>query len=86
MDKWIIFGFVGQVLFASRFFVQWLASEIRKKSYVPTVFWYLSIFGGIVLFIYALHIKDIVFTVGQGAGIIIYLRNLVLIKRARVSP
>lgn len=84
MDRWIIFGFLGQLLFGSRFFIQWFLSELRKKSYVPTIFWYISIIGGIFLFIYALHIKDIVFTVGQGAGIFVYARNLILIKRGGV--
>lgn len=81
MDRWIVVGFLGQLLFGSRFIIQWLKSEKRKESYVPVVFWYLSIGGGLILFLYALHIKDIVFTIGQGAGIFIYFRNLVLIRR-----
>ncbi len=81
MDGWIIFGFLGQFFFGSRFFVQWIFSEIKKKSHFPVAFWYLSILGGIILFIYAIHINDIVFTVGQGMGLLIYTRNLILIKR-----
>jgi len=81
MDKWIVFGFLGQFFFGSRFLVQWLLSEIKKRSHIPTVFWYLSILGGSILFIYALHKRDIVFIVGQGMGILIYARNLVLIRR-----
>ena len=61
MDGWIIFGFCGQLFFSARFFIQWIISEIKKKSHVPVAFWYLSILGGLFLFIYAIHIKDIVF-------------------------
>ena len=81
-----MFGFLGQLIFGARFFVQWILSEIKKKSYVPTIFWYLSLCGGIVLFIYALHKKDAVFIVGQGVGILIYARNIVLIKKQKTVP
>ncbi|HEY2889701.1 MAG TPA: lipid-A-disaccharide synthase N-terminal domain-containing protein [Dongiaceae bacterium] len=80
---WVIFGFVGQILFFFRFFYQWLASEAAKRSVVPEAFWYFSIAGGLVLFIYAIQRSDPVFTVGQGCGIFIYVRNIYLIRRER---
>lgn len=79
MDGWIILGLFGQLFFGARFFVQWIMSEIKKRSYVPEIFWYLSVVGGAVLFVYALHKKDIVFIIGQGLGFFIYLRNIILI-------
>ena len=76
-------GFFGQALFASRFIVQWIYSERKGQSTIPIVFWYLSIFGGVGLLIYAIFRKDPVIIVGQLFGIFIYLRNLILIyKRA----
>jgi lipid-A-disaccharide synthase-like uncharacterized protein len=80
-DLWVAFGLVGQVLFGSRFIVQWLASEKRKESYIPVVFWYLSLSGGIITAIYAIHIRDTVFTVAQCAGLLVYARNLMLIYK-----
>ncbi len=80
---WVVFGFVGQILFFFRFFYQWLASEAAKRSVVPEAFWYFSIAGGLVLFVYAIQRSDPVFTVGQGCGIFIYLRNIYLIRRER---
>ena len=77
----LILGFVGQGFFSARFFVQWIASEKRGKSIVPLSFWYLSIGGGGILFIYAILRKDPVFILGQGGGLIVYLRNLCLIRR-----
>ena len=83
-NKEIIFlliGFVGQGLFASRFIFQWIYSEKKGESAIPIIFWYLSIFGGIGLLTYAIFRKDPVIIIGQSFGIFIYLRNLILIYR-----
>lgn len=79
----LIIGFLGQALFASRFIFQWIYSEKIGKSSIPIGFWYLSIFGGIGLLIYALFRKDPVIIVGQMFGIFIYLRNLILIYKKK---
>ena len=76
---WLIIGFLGQGIFASRFIVQWIYSEKKGYSAIPIVFWYLSIFGGISLLIYAISRKDPVIITGQVFGIFIYTRNLYLI-------
>ncbi len=77
----LVIGFTGQGLFASRFIVQWIYSEKKGKSSIPIIFWYLSIFGGIGLLIYAIFRKDPVIILGQSFGIFIYLRNLILIYK-----
>tara|TARA_X000000368_G_scaffold339005_1_gene277080 strand:- start:146 stop:451 length:306 start_codon:yes stop_codon:yes gene_type:complete len=77
----LIIGFLGQGLFASRFIFQWIYSEKKGESTIPIVFWYLSIFGGIGLLTYAIFRKDPVIVVGQTFGIFIYIRNLVLIYK-----
>ena len=77
----LIIGFAGQGLFASRFIIQWLYSEKLGRSAIPIVFWYLSISGGIGLLIYAIFRQDPVIILGQSFGIIIYLRNLILLKK-----
>jgi len=74
-------GFLGQGLFASRFIIQWIYSEKKGESSIPLIFWYLSIFGGIGLLIYAIFRKDPVIIAGQSFGIFIYLRNLILIYK-----
>ena len=61
----LIIGFIGQGLFASRFVFQWISSEKKGKSHIPIIFWYLSIFGGIGLLTYAIFRKDPVIIVGQ---------------------
>ena len=80
-NLWVAFGLLGQVLFGSRFIVQWAASEKKKESYIPVTFWYLSLSGGIITAIYAIHIRDTVFTIAQCAGLVVYVRNLMLIHR-----
>tara|TARA_B100001179_G_scaffold216476_1_gene187537 strand:+ start:70 stop:351 length:282 start_codon:yes stop_codon:yes gene_type:complete len=84
MDKttiWLIIGFMGQMFFSARFFLQWIYSEIKKRSVIPLGFWYFSLLGGATLLAYAIYREDPVFIVGQGAGLIIYSRNLILIKK-----
>lgn len=80
---WILIGFAGQILFMMRFLVQWIASERAGKSVIPDLFWFFSIGGGAVLFIYALYRADPVFIVGQGLGLFIYFRNLHFVLRDR---
>jgi lipid-A-disaccharide synthase-like uncharacterized protein len=75
----LIIGFAGQGLFAMRFIIQWLKSEGEGRSVIPLAFWYFSIGGGLVLFLYALWRQDPVIICGQGLGLFIYLRNLFLI-------
>ena len=74
-------GFLGQGVFASRFIVQWIYSEKKGESYIPIIFWYLSIIGGIGLLTYAIFRKDPVIILGQSFGVFIYLRNLILIYK-----
>ena len=81
----IVVGFAGQGLFAMRFIIQWLLSEKQAKSVIPIAFWYFSIGGGSVLFLYAIWRQDLVFMSGQGLGLFIYLRNLYFVRRSRVS-
>ncbi len=79
---WLTIGFAGQLLFTSRFLVQWIASERSQRSVVPLAFWWFSLAGGVTLLAYALWRQDPVFAVGQGSGLVIYVRNLMLIARS----
>ena len=64
----LVIGLIGQGLFASRFVIQWILSEKKGESYIPIIFWYLSIFGGLGLLIYAIFRKDPVIIAGQSFG------------------
>lgn len=83
---WIGIGFFAQFLFMMRFVVQWIRSEQAKRSVMPEVFWYFSLSGGISLLAYSIYRQDPVYIFGQGLGLLIYIRNILLIineKRQR---
>ena len=79
---WVIIGLLGQLIFFSRWVVQWIASEKNSKSVIPTPFWWCSLCGGLITFVYAYHISSFPFMLAQFTGIIIYLRNIYLIIKA----
>ncbi|MGQ0627128.1 MAG: lipid-A-disaccharide synthase N-terminal domain-containing protein [Phycisphaerales bacterium] len=80
---WVFVGFVGQMLFFGRMFVQWLVAEKEKKAVIPESFWWFSFFGGLMLFTYFAWRQDIVGVIGQTSGIVIYARNLRLIHKQK---
>jgi lipid-A-disaccharide synthase-like uncharacterized protein len=82
-DWWLLLGFLAQGLFTMRFLVQWIASERAGHSVIPLAFWIFSIFGGLLLLVYALYRKDAVFIAGQAFGVFVYLRNLFFVLRDR---
>jgi lipid-A-disaccharide synthase-like uncharacterized protein len=83
MSLWVKIGFLGQAAFTARFVVQWLASEKKRDSVVPVAFWWLSLTGGMILLAYAIHRQDPVIIVGQAMGLVVYVRNLMLMSRAK---
>lgn len=76
VDWWTAFGLAGQMLFMSRFLVQWIASERVKQSVIPEAFWYFSLGGGLIVLTYGIQRDDLVIIMGQMFGIIVYTRNL----------
>jgi lipid-A-disaccharide synthase-like uncharacterized protein len=80
---WLAVGFLGQALFTARFLIQWLVSEKRRASVVPTAFWWLSLLGGTALLAYAIFRRDPVIITGQSMGLFVYTRNLMLVAKAR---
>lgn len=84
-DAWVALGLVAQGVFFTRFLVQWLASERARQSVIPVAFWYLSLVGSVLLLVYSIHVRDPVFILGQSTGSVIYIRNIILIKRRRRS-
>src|SRR5215831_2313462 len=81
LDWWAALGFFAQAMFSARFLVQWIASERVGRSVIPVAFWWFSIAGGLLLFVYALSRKDPVFIAGQGGGLLIYVRNIMFVRR-----
>ena len=80
---WVALGLLGQLLFTGRMLVQWLTSEQSKRSVIPVSFWWMSLAGATMLLVYFIWRRDIVGILGQATGWIIYVRNLILIRRSR---
>jgi len=74
-------GFLGSAIFGVRFLVQWFRSEQEGHSVIPVAFWYLSLTGGLISFVYALHLEAWPLLLSQGMPLPIYGRNIWLIHR-----
>ena len=83
LNFFMVLGFIGQFFFSMRFIVQWVASEKHKKSVVSLAFWVFSVLGSFLLLIYAIYRKDPVFILGQAPNLLIYFRNIWLIKTSK---
>ena len=77
----LLFGSVGQIIFAFRFIYQWWYSRRFNQSILPVGFWILGIIGSISILIYGIIRRDPILILGQGAGFITYSRNLYLGRR-----
>lgn len=79
---WKVIGWLGNLVFFSRFIVQWIATEKRKRVVVPSAFWWLSLVGTLLLLSYALFDRrDSVFIFAYAFSWIPYLRNLIIHRR-----
>ena len=78
---WVLIGTSGQLVFFSRWIIQWVSTEQKKSSVIPVPFWWCSLIGGFITLIYANHIGSFPFMLAQVVGLIVYSRNLFLIYR-----
>jgi len=52
VTPWKLIGYTGVLLFAGRWFVQLAASKASGKPVMPTLFWYMSASGSVLLLAY----------------------------------
>jgi len=79
IPRWLmILGLIGQIVFTSRFFIQWIDSEVQKQSVLNLRFWIISLIGSIMIITYALFRRDPVLFIGHLGGLIAYSRNLMI--------
>jgi len=77
---WHLLGFLGLILFSSRFWVQWWEAEREQSSQLGLSFWWLSLSGGLISLVYFARIDDWVNLIGPLFGLIPYLRNIMLVR------
>lgn len=71
-----VIGGVGTLCYFARFLVQWIRSEKAGRSVAPLSFWWLSLFGSILLSVYCAHREEPVLLAGYLINGAIYVRNL----------
>ena len=77
----LAFGTFGQLLMTLRFVYQWWYSSRARRSELPPLFWWISVGGAAISFIYGIFRHDIVLLLGQGFGLIVYGRNIYIGKK-----
>ncbi|WP_133271101.1 lipid-A-disaccharide synthase N-terminal domain-containing protein [Hymenobacter radiodurans] len=79
----LVLGAVGQTIFLLRFVYQWLYSERKGESVLPLGFWLVSLIGSALILAYAVLRRpvDYVLILGNVPGIVVYARNVVLLRR-----
>jgi lipid-A-disaccharide synthase-like uncharacterized protein len=58
VTPWKLVGYTGVFLFAGRWFVQLAASKASGKPVMPTLFWYMSAIGSVLLLAYFIFGKN----------------------------
>lgn len=78
----LIFGSLGQIIFTLRFVYQWLYSRRKNESVLPLGFWLISLTGSVIIVAYAVYRRDPVLLLGQSTGLLVYSRNIYLLRRS----
>jgi lipid-A-disaccharide synthase-like uncharacterized protein len=82
---WKIIGWAGNLIFFSRFFVQWIATEKQKRVVVPISFWWLSLVGSVLLLAYGIYQRDSVFIFAYAFTWIPYIRSIIIHYRNKAA-
>jgi lipid-A-disaccharide synthase-like uncharacterized protein len=79
---WNFIGWSGNAVFSSRVLVQWYAAEKKKQVVVPSLFWWLSLAGSLLLLSFAVfYDKHYVVIFAYAFNWIPYTRNLIIHRR-----
>jgi len=81
-----IIGCIGIGAFSFRFWLQWWEAEKKAKSLLSEKFWWISLFGAFVAAFYFYKTRDFVNIVGPLFALVPYVRNLMLLKKEKVTP
>ena len=79
----LIYGSLGQIVFTLRFVYQWIYSRKRHESMLPLGFWLISLSGSAIIVSYAIVRHDPVLILGQSTGLVVYLRNIWILHKAK---
>jgi len=85
-SPWEAVLLLGQLVFFSRFLVQWIATERSRQVVIPVAFWWLSLGGALVSLVALVAKQEPVLIVAQVVGMVVYSRNLVIHLRTIGPP
>ncbi len=84
VESWRVFlypiGFLAQIAFTGRFFLQWLDSERRGKSVVTSTFWQISLFGNLIMYVHSLIQMQFHVCLAQALNGVLAWRNIDLMR------
>lgn len=78
---WIGVGVMGQGLFALRFLIQWIVTEMKQQSIIPSIFWYISVVASLLLIASHAQRQEWLYAIGISTTLLVYLRNIYWIRR-----
>jgi len=89
MDDWrnILYpiGFLANLLFALRFFLQWMNSEKKSQSHFPVSFWIISLGGSLLMTLHSFIQVQYPVCLIQTCNAILYWRNWELTRYPKSS-
>jgi lipid-A-disaccharide synthase-like uncharacterized protein len=77
-----IVGVFGQLLLNCRYLYQWYFSEKAKESILPLGFWVISAIASVMVVVYSIYKQEPVLLVAQALGMLVYVRNIFIFKKA----
>jgi lipid-A-disaccharide synthase-like uncharacterized protein len=77
-----IVGVFGQLLLNCRYLYQWYFSEKAKESILPLGFWVISAIASVMVVVYSIYKQEPVLLIAQALGILVYVRNIFIFKKA----
>lgn len=84
ITPWKLIGYLGVFMFAGRWLVQLAASRYAGKVIMPTLFWYMSALGSVLLLAYFIFGRnDSVGVLSNLFPLFVALYNLYLDRRAK---
>jgi lipid-A-disaccharide synthase-like uncharacterized protein len=82
---WTVLGLLGNVMFSSRFIVQWFHSETHQRVVVPGVFWHISFWASLICLVYAVHVDKLPILLSYIFLPFVYGRNLALLRKSQAE-
>lgn len=80
---WLVIGFLGTLIYTSRFFIAWIETERLRRATFSLKFWYASLIGSILYLVYSISQHDLVFILAFLFNGIPYVRNIMLINNSK---